>query len=123
MLGRSHQVSNDEWSRWTDGVPVEVLEGAQGPPFVVVGGDRLPLRGLPLPYPVSADQMHLFPQGRELNIAEASVSRAQFQHAVYGRYQIDRARSAIARRGLVGATKAAANRVSRRARRAIRGRS
>jgi hypothetical protein len=122
MLGRSHEVSNDEADRWTDGVPVEVFEGPQGPPFVVVSGKRLPVRGLPLPYPVGADQMQLFPQGRGLNIAEANVSRSQLHRALYGRYQIDRARSAIARRGLVGATKAAASRVSRRARRAIRGR-
>jgi hypothetical protein len=122
-LGRSHEVSNDEADRWTDGVPVEVLEGPQGPPFVIVGGKRLALRGLPLPYPVGADQMQLFPQGRDLNIAESNVSRAQLQRAMYGRYQIDRARSAISRRGFVGATKAAASRVSRRAHRAIRRRS
>jgi hypothetical protein len=123
MLGATHNVSNDEGDRWTDGVPVEVLEGPQGPPFVVVGGKRLPIRGLPLPYPVGADQVRLFQSGGALNISEANVSRAQFQRAISGRYQIDRARSAIARRGLVGATKAAASRVSRRARRAIRGRA
>ena len=55
MLGPTHNVSNDEADRWTDGVPVQVLEGPQGPPFVVVGGQRLPIRGLPLPYPVGAD--------------------------------------------------------------------
>jgi hypothetical protein len=117
MLGRVHTVSDDEFDRWTDGVPVEVLEGPQGPPFLVVGGQRLPLRGLPVPYPITADQMLLFPMGPELNIAEANVSRAQFQRAMYGRYQIDRARSAIARRGFVGASRAAASRVSRRFRR------
>lgn len=120
MLGRGHEVPNDEADRWTDGVPVEVLEGPQGPPFVVVGGKRLPVRGLPLPYPVSAEQMQLFAQGRDLNIAEANVSRTQFQRAMYGSYQIDRARSAVARRGFVGATKAAASRISRRVRRSAR---
>lgn len=123
VFGRSHEVSNDEGDRWTDGVPVEVLEGPQGPPFVVVGGKRLPLRGLPLPYPVSADQMHQFPQGPEVDIAQANVSRSQFQRAIYGRYQVDRARTVVARRGLVGAAKAVANRVSRRVSRAARGRT
>jgi hypothetical protein len=117
LLGRSNEVSNDEGGRWTDGVPVEVLEGPQGPPFVVVGGKRLALRGLPLPHPVGSDQVQLFPPGRDLNIAEANVSRAQFQRAISGRYQIDRARSAVVRRGFVGATKAAASRISRLARR------
>jgi hypothetical protein len=122
-LGSTHPVSNDELARWTAGPPVEVLEGPQGPPFVIVGGKRLPLRGLPLPHPVAAEQVQMFPQGRDLNIAEASVSRVQFQRAISGRYHVDRARSAIARRGLVGAAKAAASRVSRRARRAIRRRT
>jgi hypothetical protein len=122
MFGPTHTVSSDEAKRWTDGVPVAVLEGPQGPPFVVVGGKRLSLRGLPVSYPVGSDQMQLFPGGRDLNVAEANVSRAQFQQAMYGRYQVDRARAAIRRRGFVGATKTAVNRVSRRARRAIRAR-
>jgi hypothetical protein len=122
LFGATQRVENEEADRWTDGVPVAVLEGPQGPPFVVVGGKRLPIRGLPLPYPVGADQMHLFPQGREFNVAEANVSRAQFRRAMYGKYQIDRARSVIARRGLVGAAKEAARRVSRRVRRATAGR-
>jgi hypothetical protein len=120
-LGPSHEVSGNEGERWADGVPVEVLEGPQGPPFVIVGGKRLPLRGLPLPHPVGSDRMQLFPQGRELNISEANVSRAQFQRAMYGKYQIERARSAVARKGLVGAAKAVASRVARRAGRANRG--
>jgi len=120
MLGSSHGIPNEEAERWTDGVPVEVLEAPQGPPFVVVGGKRLPVRGLPLPYPVSAEQIQMFAQGRDLNIAEANVSRAQFQRAMYGKYQVDRARLAVARRGFVGATKAAASRISRRVRRAGR---
>jgi hypothetical protein len=122
MFGPSHTVSRDEAKRWTDGVPVEVLEGPQGPPFVVVGGKRLSLRGLPVPYPVGADQMQLFPPGRDLNVSEANVSRAKFQRAMYGGYQVDRVRSALRRRGFVGTAKAAASRVSRRARRAIRAR-
>jgi hypothetical protein len=120
VVGARVEVPNGEEDRWTDGVPVEVLEGPQGPPFVVVGGKRLSLRGLPLPYPVSAEQMQVFAAGRDLNIAEANVSRVQFQRAIYGGYQIDRARSAVARRGFVGATRAVASRISRRFQRASR---
>jgi hypothetical protein len=122
VFGPCHTVSADEAKRWTDGVPVAVLEGPQGPPFVVVGGKRRSLRGLPVPYPVSPEQMQLLPQGRDLNVAEANVSRAKFERAMYGGYQVDRVRSAIRRKGLMGATKTAVNRVSRRARRSIRAR-
>ena len=94
--------------------------GPQGPPFVVVGGKRLPLRGLPLPYPVSRDQMQLFPPGRNLNVAEANVSRAKFQRAMYGRYQVDRVRSAVASEGTPGRREGSGSRAeSRRARRSI----
>jgi hypothetical protein len=122
VFGACHTVSADEAKRWTDGVPVVVMEGPQGPPFVVVSGKRRSLRGLPMPYPVSPEQMRLLPAGRDLNVAEANVSRAKFERAMYGGYQVDRVRSAIRRKGLVGTTKAAANRFSRRARRAIRAR-
>jgi hypothetical protein len=122
VFGACHAVSADEAKRWTDGVPVAVLEGPQGPPFVVVGGKRRSLRGLPVPYPVGAEQMQALPQGRDLNVAEANVSRAKFEQAMYGGYQIDRVRSAIRRKGLLGATKTAASRFSRRARRAIHAR-
>jgi hypothetical protein len=120
MLGPCRPVSVDEAKRWTDGVPVAVLEGPEGPPFIVVGGKRLSLRGLPVPYPVGVDQMRMFPSGRDLNVAEANVSRVQFRRAMYGGYQIDRARSIVRRRGFVGAAQSAASRLSRRARRVAR---
>jgi hypothetical protein len=120
VLGNGREVKGSEFDRWTDGVPVEVLEGPQGPPFVVVGGKRHPLRGIPLPYPVGGDQMELFPRGPEINVGAANVSRAQFRQAMYGRYQADRLRSAIARRGVVGTAKEVARRATRRARRVSR---
>jgi hypothetical protein len=122
VFGPCHTVSADEAKRWTDGVPVAVLEGPQGPPFVVVGGKRRSLRGLPVPYPVSPEQMQLLPPGRDLNVSEANVSREKFERAMYGGYQVDRVRSAIRRKGLLGAAKTAASRASHRARRAIRAR-
>ena len=45
------------------------MESGSGPAFLVVGGRRLPLRGLPLPYLVATDDMLLFPEGEELNVA------------------------------------------------------
>jgi hypothetical protein len=119
-LGAAREVKDREFDRWTDGIPVEVLEGPQGPPFVVVGGRRLPLRGMPLPYPVSGDQMERFPKGPEVNVGAASVSRARFRQAIYGRYQVERLRSAVARKGVVGAGKEAARRATHRGRRLAR---
>ena len=36
-FGPRKQVTDREFDRWTDGVPVEVLEAPEGPPFVIVG--------------------------------------------------------------------------------------
>ena len=57
-----------------------MLEGGTGRPFVVVGGRRFPLRGLPLPYPVKDDEMLVLPVGEELHITSgvrSGPSRAE----------------------------------------------
>jgi hypothetical protein len=69
VLGEPRVVTDQEVERWSAGPPVEVMEGGTGTAFVVVGGRRLPLRGLPLPHLVSTADMLLFPEGQELNIA------------------------------------------------------
>jgi hypothetical protein len=69
VLGAPREMTDRDVERWGSGPPVEVLESGTGPAFVVVGGRRLPLRGLPLPYLVSSDDMLLFPEGEELNVA------------------------------------------------------
>ena len=69
VLGAPREMTDHDVERWSSGPPVEVLEAGTGPAFVVVGGRRLPLRGLPLPYLVSTDDMLLFPEGEELNVA------------------------------------------------------
>lgn len=61
-----------EISRLAEAAPVEVLEGPSGPAFVVVGGRSYPLRGLPLPYPVTHDQMARFPKGPEIRVRGAT---------------------------------------------------
>jgi hypothetical protein len=99
MLGPARDVGDDELERWTDSVPVEVLEGPKGAPFVVVGSRRLPIRGLPLPHPVSYYEMQMFPEGQELNVASANVSRARFEGALSGKHQVQRARAIIEREG------------------------
>jgi hypothetical protein len=64
--------SESELDKWVEGPPVEVLEGRSGAAFVVVGARRLPLRGLPLPHPVTDDEMLAFPEGEELRIGYVS---------------------------------------------------
>ena len=72
VIGAPRDVADDELPRWSPGPPVEVFESGSGPAFLVVGGRRLPLRGLPLPYLVSSEDMLLFPEGEELNVAAAT---------------------------------------------------
>jgi len=72
VLGAPHDVSDQDLERWSPGPPVEVLESDSGPAFLIIGGRRLPLRGLPLPYLVSNQDMLLFPEGEELNIAASA---------------------------------------------------
>jgi hypothetical protein len=75
VIGTPRDVADDDLQKWSPGPPVEVLESGTGPAFLVVGGRRLPLRGLPLPYLVTNDDALLFPEGEELNVA-ASVRKA-----------------------------------------------
>jgi hypothetical protein len=85
VIGAPRDVSDHDLQRWSPGPPVEVLESSSGPAFIVVGGRRLPLRGLPLPYLVSTEDMLLFPEGEELKIAastRAAPSRGARARAV-----------------------------------------
>jgi len=97
-LGGERPMSDAAIDALAEGVPVEVFESPKVPPFVVVGSRRYPLRGLPLPHPVSGDEFQHLPQGEELNVAAAIVPRARFQEALTGRYQLDRVKRAVARR-------------------------
>jgi hypothetical protein len=119
VFGAARTASVDELERWGQSAPVEVLEGPMGAPFVVVGGRRLPIRGLPLPHPVSAEEMEQFPEGPELNLATANVARAQFASAVSGKYQLEQARGVLAREGPLRGTATLARRAGQRLRRAF----
>ncbi len=73
VFGEPRQVRDSELDRLEEGPPVEILEGGTGPAFVVVGGRRWPIRGLPLPYLVSTREMLSVPEAEELNFAAALV--------------------------------------------------
>lgn len=101
MIGDSREMSQADLDHYTDGPPVEVLEGPTGPAFVIVAGRRLPLRGLPLPYPVTLEEMLRFPEGQELRIVGRRTRSA-------------RVRSLMSREGALGAGAAVVKRGSRR---------
>jgi hypothetical protein len=115
-LGGIREIREEELQRWTEWAPVEVLEGPRGPGFVIVGGRRLPIRGIPLPYPVSAEEMQLFPSGEELNVAAANVPRTRLESAMTGRLQIERVRGVLAREGPLRGAAMLARRATRRLR-------
>jgi hypothetical protein len=115
-FGAARVVSPEELQRWTPGPPVEVLEGPKGSPFVVVTGKRLPVRGLPVPYPVAADAMERFPEGPAIDIAGANIARARYDNAVSGKYHIERLRAVYAREGPVKGTASLARRAAQRVR-------
>jgi hypothetical protein len=115
-FGPARAVNAAEFDSWSDGPPVEVLEGPRGAPFVIVGGRRLPIHGLPLPHPVDKEAMERFPEGPELDLASANVPRASFERAVAGKYQVGQARAVIEREGVLHGTQTLARRAARRLR-------
>jgi hypothetical protein len=117
-LGRATEITAEELDGMPAGVPVEILEGPSGAPFVVMAGRRWPIRALPLPHPVSAAHVQVFPEGDELNVAFASVPRTRLDDAMYGRYQIARLKAAAKRTGAVGLARSTAG----KARRKLKGR-
>lgn len=116
MLHPARAVTEAELNRWSEGVPVEVLEAPNGPPFVVVGGRRHPVRGLPLPHPVTNKDASEFPEGEELNVAAANISRTRYRQVMSPEFQLDRIKGAVKRKGVLGAAKTAVKRVQRRLR-------
>ena len=76
LVGPHRAVSEKAIDRLPEGPPLEVLEAPSGPPFLVLAGQRVPLRGLPVPHPVSLDAVAGFPQGPELNVKPTLSNRA-----------------------------------------------
>jgi hypothetical protein len=115
-LGAARQVSSAQLDGWRDGVPVELLEAPDGAAFVVIGGRRHNLRGVPLPYPVSNRQASEFPSGDDLNVASANIPRSRYVEATSPQHQVARLKDAVKKKGVVGTTKAVTRRVNRRLR-------
>ncbi|MGZ4680920.1 MAG: hypothetical protein ACXWBN_09640 [Acidimicrobiales bacterium] len=74
-LGPRRPIAEAELEALDEGPPVELLEGRAGLPFVVVGGRRLPVTGLPLPFPIERSALDTLPQGPTLDTATALLPR------------------------------------------------
>jgi hypothetical protein len=92
VLGEPRDVPATELDRFQEGPPVEVMEGDSGPAFVLVGGRRWPIRGLPLPHRISNEEMQRFPEAQELNLAAVTGTT---------RTRVKRARAVLGREGTI----------------------
>ena len=75
VLGERRPISAEDLDGLREGPPVELLEGRSGSPFVVVGGRRLPVAGLPLPHPVERSPLDGLPEGPAIDASAAVVPR------------------------------------------------
>jgi hypothetical protein len=119
VIGSARVMRDAQIDRFTEGPPVEVLEAASGPSFVIVAGRRLPIRGLPLPYPVTEEEKLRFPEGEELRVGAGGAGGGAKRTG-----GLRRARSLVQRegpvRGGVSVAKLAARRLLGSARQATK---
>jgi hypothetical protein len=118
-FGAPRDITDAELDQLTEGVPVELFEASSGAPFVVLGGRRCGARGVPLPHSVDNRHASEFPEGDEINVAGANVSRRRFEEAMSGQFQMSRVRGAIQKKGALGTVKALGRRVGSKAKRAL----
>lgn len=74
--GPARAANADDLETLTTGPPVQVFQVPGAPPFVVVGGRRVPVRGLPDTFPTTAAEVDAFPlEAEPLDIARANGPR------------------------------------------------
>jgi hypothetical protein len=115
LIGAARVLRDTELERLSEGPPVEVLESGSGAAFIVVAGRRLPLRGLPLPYPVTVEEMLSFPEGEELRVGAGGGNAGS------GSGSVRRVGSVLRREGPAKAAAVLAKRAVRRLGRSARG--
>lgn len=106
-IGPVREVRDSQLDTWNEGPPVEILLAPHGPAFVVIGGRRHSIRGLPGPYQVGTDEMLRFPVGPELLISVPPPTRGA------------RIRRVLRREGFWGGSAIAARRAIGRLRRVL----
>ena len=112
-LGSPREITELEQAGYQPGVPVEVFETSDGQAFLVIGGERRRLKGLPLPHRVDDRALAALTSGTTIDVAAANVSRRRLSLALSWRFQLDRLRAAVRRRGFVGSLSALGLRAQR----------
>jgi hypothetical protein len=119
-LGASRPGSAAELAQWVEGPPVEALECSTGPPFLVIGRRRVPLRGLPVTYPVDDEAAQAFDDGSELAISIGALAQDRVRRIASPTRLLGRIRRSSTRHGgLVPALVVVLRRATRRAKREI----
>lgn len=75
LFGVATEIDANELAGLPKGRPVELMREVDGPPFVVVGGFRLPVRGLPMPKAPRPKNLLELPEGPVVDVAHANVPR------------------------------------------------
>ncbi len=114
LFGPVRELHESDISRFGEGPPVEVFEAPSGPAFLLVGGRRLPIRGLPLPYAVSQEEADAFRLGDEVNVSLGAIGIAAA--GTPGTSPVRRAKQIIAREGVVNGTATLARKAAARVR-------
>lgn len=96
-FGPARRVSPTELAAWTEAAAVDVFSAPSGPPVVIIGGRRLPVRGLPVAYPLDPGQAERFPEGDLLDVAAANVPKARWEEAIRRRNPVVRVARRVAR--------------------------
>ena len=112
-FGASRDAPDAELTALPDGVPVELFEGEDGQPFLLVGGEIRRVRGIPLTHPVDTRRIAEIPRGIDIDAAAANVSRRRLREALSGSFQLERLRSTVKRKGVAGTASAVWHRGSR----------
>lgn len=76
LVGPRRAVSTRPSTACPRAPPLQALEAPSGPPFLVLAGQRVPLRGLPVPTPSASTPSPGSPRDRELNVKPTLSNRA-----------------------------------------------
>jgi Glycosyl transferases group 1 len=99
-MGPVREVRDSQLDTWNEGPPVEVLLAPHGPAFVVIGGRKHSIRGLPRSYQVATEEMLRFPVGPELLIGVPPPTRGARLRRVLRREGFWRGSAITARRAI-----------------------
>ncbi len=83
-LGPIKTDGDDAYGKASEVATIEILAGPNGIPFVVVGGKRLPVKGLPKVRVVEGAEVDRHPEGPAIDVARANVARSRLSPQASG---------------------------------------